>query len=125
MFVGRRTRRGGCEIFPLVSFAKADLPPPPYSNKYMWYDPANSYNPAIHRLKDAVYHQATTADLDADPMPPPHPALLKFLDPPEAIVKRSEATVAKLKEVLDIKAVPPAVKKGERKPAEQGRPNAE
>lgn len=82
-------------------------------NKYVWYDPANSYNPAIHRLKDAVYHQATSIDLNSEPLPPPHPALCKFLDPPDIIVQRSEETVLKLKEELDIKAVPPPFKKGE------------
>ncbi len=82
-----------------------------------WYQPQESYNPAIHRLKDAVYHQAVTADLDADPMPPPHPLLTQYLDTPETLVKRSSETVDKLKSALDIKLIPPPIKRADAKAA--------
>jgi ATP-dependent DNA helicase 2 subunit 2 len=98
----------------------ARLPTPsaqPGSEKYPWYQPQESYNPAIHRLKDAVYHQAITTDLDADPIPPPHPDIVKYLEPPQELKERIDPVVDKLKGVLDIRLIPPPVKKADQKAA--------
>jgi ATP-dependent DNA helicase 2 subunit 2 len=62
-----------------------------------------------------VYHQATTTDLDADPIPPPHPDIVKYLEPPQELKERMDPLVSKLKGVLDVRLVPPPVKKADRK----------
>lgn len=80
-----------------------------------WYDCAESYNPAIHRLREAIYHLAITSDLNTDPVPPPHPSLVKYINPPASILEASSETVAYLANALEIKAAPPPKKKFERK----------
>lgn len=84
-----------------------------------WLDPQACFNPAIHRIKEAVYHLATTSDLDTDPVPPPHAALTKYLEPPSELIQATESTVAKLKRALDVKPAPPKKKRIDRK-ATQG-----
>ena len=58
-----------------------------------------------------------TADLNSDPVPPPHPKLVKYIEPPAEIIEKSKNTVKKLAEALNIKAAPPPKKKFERKPS--------
>ena len=41
--------------------------------------------------------------MEEDPLPPPHPELTKYLNPPEEVVKRSAKALEKLKAVLDVK----------------------
>ncbi|MDN8660444.1 hypothetical protein Q0N58_14945, partial [Staphylococcus aureus] len=43
-----------------------------------WFDPALSYNPVIHRTKEAILHASLTPDLEADPLGPPHPDIIKY-----------------------------------------------
>lgn len=93
----------------LDAFAEDGLP---------WLDPQACFNPAIHRIKEAVYHLATTSDLNTDPVPPPHAELTKFLEPPSELAQKTESTVAKLKRSLDIKLAPPKKKRVDRKAAQ-------
>ncbi|WVQ78199.1 hypothetical protein IAT38_000282 [Cryptococcus sp. DSM 104549] len=81
------------------------------ANQPTWYDPSQSFNPNIHRIKEAIIHGALTADLDANPLGPPHPELLKYFEAPEEVGKKVEGVTEQLKEALAIKKVPPRPKK--------------
>ncbi|KAJ7604911.1 SPOC like C-terminal domain-containing protein [Roridomyces roridus] len=52
-------------------------------NRGPWFETPLSYNPAIHRIKQAHFH-ALTSDLAINPLPPPHPELLKYWTPPSS-----------------------------------------
>jgi ATP-dependent DNA helicase 2 subunit 2 len=52
-----------------------------------WYDTRLSYNPAIHRKKQALFHSAIVEDLAAEPLPPSHPELTKYFEPPRKVLK--------------------------------------
>ena len=74
------------------------LPPAPAPSKLKcagnserdpWFDPSLSYNPAIHRTKQALFHSAVVSDLTISPLPPPHPELTKYFDPPRRALKRA------------------------------------
>ena len=58
-----------------------------------WFDTRLSYNPAIHRTKQALFHSAIVQDLNRQPLPPPHPELLKYLEPPRRILKRAREAI--------------------------------
>lgn len=68
-----------------------------------WFDMTASYNPAIHRLKTALFHGSVFPDLENNPIPPPHPELTKYLEPPEPVLDRSKKALEKLKKVVDVK----------------------
>ncbi|GJJ08784.1 hypothetical protein Clacol_003003 [Clathrus columnatus] len=72
-------------------------------NRLPWYDPVQSYNPAIHRIKQALFHGAITSDLSKNPLPPPHPDLVKYLNPPEIVLKRSRDAVEECRKLFKIK----------------------
>ena len=76
-----------------------------------WFDINKSYNPVIHRIKEAIFHASLTKDLEKDPLGPPHPELLKYFNTPEPLIKDSEDIVHRLKESLHIKKVPPKMRK--------------
>ncbi|KAF8272335.1 SPOC like C-terminal domain-containing protein [Lactarius quietus] len=67
-------------------------------NRYPWYDTRLSYNPPIHRMKQALFHGAIVQDLAADPLPSPHPELTKYFEPPKNVLKRAKEplTIARL-----------------------------
>ncbi|KIO24865.1 hypothetical protein M407DRAFT_211773 [Tulasnella calospora MUT 4182] len=75
-----------------------------------WFDMSASYNPAIHRLKTALFHGSVFPDLENNPIPPPHPELTKYLEPPPEVVERSKRALEKLKKAVDVKLVPPKVR---------------
>ncbi|KZT42746.1 SPOC domain-like protein [Sistotremastrum suecicum HHB10207 ss-3] len=58
-----------------------------------WFDPAQSYNPALHRIKQALFHAAVVPDLNTHPLPLPHAELLKYFEPPPKVVKRAESAI--------------------------------
>jgi ATP-dependent DNA helicase 2 subunit 2 len=68
-----------------------------------WFDISSAYNPAIHRMKQALFHAATVQDLDSNPIPPPHPELTKYLETPAFVVDQSQKALDKLKKALDVK----------------------
>ncbi|KAK8869939.1 hypothetical protein IAR55_000507 [Kwoniella newhampshirensis] len=80
-------------------------------NNVTWFDTRNSYNPVIHRIKEAIFHASLTRDLDADPLGPPHPELVKYFNTPDEIVETVQDITSRLKEALDIKKVPPKTRK--------------
>ncbi|KAL4064741.1 SPOC like C-terminal domain-containing protein [Scleroderma yunnanense] len=74
-----------------------------------WFDPQTSYNPAIHRTKQALFHAAVFPDLATYPLPPPHPELTKYFEPPKRMLKRSKKTLEECIEVFKVKEVPKKV----------------
>lgn len=76
-----------------------------------WYDPALSYNPVIHRTKEAIFHASITEDLSAIPLPPPHPELIKYFHTPDEVAANVEKVTERLKDALDIKKVTPRARK--------------
>jgi ATP-dependent DNA helicase 2 subunit 2 len=81
------------------------------NDKPRWFEPYRSFNPVIHRIKEAILHASLASDLDADPLPPPHPELTKYFNTPNEIVEETTKTVARLKDALNIKKVPPKQRK--------------
>ncbi|PFH50723.1 hypothetical protein AMATHDRAFT_144450 [Amanita thiersii Skay4041] len=80
-------------------------------NRQPWFDTRLSYNPALHRVKQALLHCAVVSDLNKNPLPPPHPELLKYFNTPPRIVKRAMNAAGHCKEVFGIKQVPKKVAK--------------
>ncbi|WVQ71493.1 hypothetical protein IAR50_001031 [Cryptococcus sp. DSM 104548] len=76
-----------------------------------WYDPQEAVNPSIHRINEAIFHASLTADLDQDPLGPPHPEITKYFCTPAEVGKKVGDVTARLNEVLGIKKVPPKAKK--------------
>ena len=58
-----------------------------------WFDTRLSYNPALHRIKQAMFHCAVVNDLEANPLPPPHPEVIKYFDPPRKMLKRARDAI--------------------------------
>ncbi|WWD15786.1 hypothetical protein CI109_100210 [Kwoniella shandongensis] len=76
-----------------------------------WFNTRDSYNPVIHRIKEAIFHASLTQDLDADPLGPPHPELTKYFHTPKEIGEKVEDISQRLKDALDLKKVPPKTRK--------------
>ncbi|EIN13322.1 ku80-like protein [Punctularia strigosozonata HHB-11173 SS5] len=81
-------------------------------NRYPWYDTRLSYNPAIHRTKQALFHSAVAQDLNSNPLPPPHPELLKYFEPPKKVLKRAAPAIEHAKAAFKVREVPKRVAKG-------------
>ncbi|KZT58400.1 SPOC domain-like protein [Calocera cornea HHB12733] len=84
-------------------------------NPAPWFDPALSFNPALHRVKQALFHNARVADPEKNPLPPPHPELTKYFNTPEEVLERAKPAIAKLRKVMNIKKVPPKAAAAKRK----------
>ncbi|EPQ61200.1 SPOC domain-like protein [Gloeophyllum trabeum ATCC 11539] len=78
-------------------------------NRGPWFDVRFSYNPAVHRVKQALFHSAIVSDLTTNPLPPPHPELLKYFDPPKRVLKRARPTIEECKNLFNVKEVPKRV----------------
>jgi len=76
-----------------------------------WFDVNKSYNPVIHRIKEAIFHASLTQDLDNNPLGPPHPELVKYFQTPAQLAKGVEDVTGRLKDSLSIKKVPPKQRK--------------
>ncbi|KAA1468434.1 SPOC domain-like protein [Dentipellis sp. KUC8613] len=74
-----------------------------------WFDPRLSYNPAIHRTKQALFHSAVVQDLATNPLPPPHPELTKYFEPPRRVLKRARGAIEEVKTAFKVKEVPKRV----------------
>lgn len=81
------------------------------SRKVPWFDPVQSFNPAVHRVKQALFHAAVVPDLASHPLPPPHPDLLYYLEAPEKVVEKARPALKACKKIFNVKAgvyhVPP------------------
>ena len=87
------------------------------SGWFKWFEPNQSYNPVIHRIKEAIFHASTTPDLDADPLPEPHRDLVKYFETPEEMLESVDRVMGKLKDSLKVKKVPPKMRKKAEKQA--------
>jgi len=63
------------------------------SERLPWFDTLQSYNPAIHRIKQAMFHCAVVNDIATHPLPPPHPELLKYFETPKKVLKHARDAV--------------------------------
>ncbi|KAF7306399.1 Ku domain-containing protein [Mycena indigotica] len=80
-------------------------------NRGPWFDTRLSYNPAVHRIKQAQFHAAVVSDINTNPVPPPHPELLTYFDPPPKMLKRGRDAIEKCKDEFKVKQVPKKVAK--------------
>ncbi|KAI0641157.1 SPOC domain-like protein [Trametes meyenii] len=78
-------------------------------NRQPWFDTRNSYNPAIHRTKQALFHAAIVQDLNTHPLPPPHEELTKFFEPPRRVLKRAHSAIEECKRAFNVREVPKKV----------------
>jgi hypothetical protein len=72
-------------------------------NRTPWFDPILSYSPAVHRTKQALFHCAVVSDINTNPLPPPHPELLKYFEPPKRVIKRAQASVEECMHAFKVK----------------------
>ncbi|KAF8665093.1 hypothetical protein AX16_000561 [Volvariella volvacea WC 439] len=75
-------------------------------NRTPWFETTYSYNPSIHRIKQAQFHCAIVSDLEANPLPPPHPELTKYFEPPRKVLKRAREALEECKTAFKVKEVP-------------------
>ncbi|QRW05625.1 ATP-dependent DNA helicase II subunit 2, related protein [Ceratobasidium sp. AG-Ba] len=80
-------------------------------NRTEWFDLTLSFNPAVHRIKQALFHGAVVPDLEKDPVPLPHPEVTKYMESPKRVVKRAKPALENCIRVFDVKPVPPKVSK--------------
>jgi len=80
-----------------------------------WYDTRLSYNPAIHRMKQALFHSAIINDLAGDPLPPPHPELTKYFESPKKLLKRAKEAADACTTAFAVKKVPKKVARPRKK----------
>lgn len=71
-------------------------------NRLPWYDPSEAVHPAVHRLKEAMFHAAITGDMEREPVPPPHPDITKFFERPKRVASRSKGAVEQCVNVFGI-----------------------
>ncbi|KAI0063150.1 SPOC domain-like protein [Artomyces pyxidatus] len=83
-------------------------------NRQPWFDTRLSYNPAIHRVKQALFHSAVVQDLATHPIPPPHPELTNYFEPPRRALKRAREAIEECKSVFKVKEVPKKVTRARR-----------
>ncbi|KAL5640802.1 hypothetical protein ACGC1H_001326 [Rhizoctonia solani] len=74
-----------------------------------WFDLTQSFNPAVHRIKQALFHGAVVPDLKAEPVPPPHPEVTKYMESPKRVLKRSKPALQECIRLFNVKEVPPKV----------------
>ncbi|KDQ17714.1 hypothetical protein BOTBODRAFT_155793 [Botryobasidium botryosum FD-172 SS1] len=78
-------------------------------NRLPWFTPLDSFNPAVHRVKQALFHGAITSDIAKNPLPPPHPELTKYFEPPSKVLRRSKKALEQCKQVFGARQAPPKV----------------
>ncbi|CAK5280012.1 unnamed protein product [Mycena citricolor] len=80
-------------------------------NLVPWYDTRDSYNPSLHRIKQAQFHAAVVADLPNNPIGPPHPEIMKYLEPPRRVLKRAREAISSCIDEFNVKEVPKKIAK--------------
>ena len=50
-----------------------------------------------------MFHAAVVKDVVSNPLPPPHPELTKYFDPPKRVLKRAKAAVEECRDVFKVK----------------------
>ncbi|CAE6456567.1 unnamed protein product [Rhizoctonia solani] len=74
-----------------------------------WFDLTQSFNPAVHRIKQALFHGAVVPDLKAEPVPSPHPEVTKYMDSPKRVLRRSKSDLEECIRLFNVKEVPPKI----------------
>lgn len=59
-----------------------------------------------------MLHCAVVSDVTTNPLPPPHPELLKYLYAPKKVLKRARSSIDKCKNEFKVKEVPKSMSKG-------------
>lgn len=67
-----------------------------------WYDNRLSYNPAVHRIKQAMFHCAVITDLAKTPLPAPHPELTKYMRPPTRVIRRAAEAINNCRSAMSV-----------------------
>jgi ATP-dependent DNA helicase 2 subunit 2 len=84
-----------------------------------WFRCEDSYNPAIHNIKEAVSWRVFHPDDTA--LPKPHAEVEKYLAMPNKVVERSSAIAEKCRELFDLQYVPTmAAQRKAKRSAQQG-----
>ncbi|KDN39318.1 SPOC domain-like protein [Tilletiaria anomala UBC 951] len=65
-----------------------------------WYDPYDSFSFNVQRVNEVLAHKATFPDR---PAPPPHPALTRYMHPPDFVRERCDALLDDLKGAFDVR----------------------
>lgn len=73
-----------------------------------WFSVDKSYSPAIHNLQAAVTHRIAHPQ---QPTPAPSSRITRFLRMPVTVEERCSESALDLKDVMDIRRVPPKPKK--------------
>lgn len=68
-----------------------------------WFDTRLSFNPAIHRTKQSQFHSAVVSDIATHPLPPPHPELTKYFNPPKRVLKTAKHALEECKAAFKVK----------------------
>ncbi len=100
MLLANWTKKGECDrtlSLPFLDSLFLDR------NRLPWFDPSEAVHPAVHRIKEAIFHAAITNDIEQDPIPPPHPEILKFIHPPEDVIMKSRGPAQRCKSLFDVK----------------------
>lgn len=74
-----------------------------FSVREPWFDTLQSFNPAIHRVKQAMFHSAVVKDVVEYPVPPPHPDTTKYFEPPKRVLKRAREPIEECKKAFKVK----------------------
>lgn len=70
-------------------------------NPEPWFATEESYNPAIHNIKEAISRRVFRPDNDQS-LPKPHPEVVKYLHPPEKVVSRASEAMTKCREAFEL-----------------------
>jgi ATP-dependent DNA helicase 2 subunit 2 len=81
-----------------------------------WFKCVESFNPAIHAIKEAVSWRVFHPDDTV--LPQPHKEVIKYLEMPDTIKERSDSLGKRCREIFDLKSFYPIDKKVARRQAE-------
>lgn len=71
-----------------------------------------------------MFHCAIVSDISTNPLPPPHPELLKYFQPPRKLLKRAKSAIIQAEEAFKVKQIPKRVAKGGATTAKKGHEHA-
>ncbi|SCV67614.1 BQ2448_5225 [Microbotryum intermedium] len=80
----------------------------PDGNPKSWFNLQDSYSPATHNINNTLMFRLANPDGE---LPPVHPALTKYLDPPSHLVAANQDLIKRLGKVMGVKLVPPKPKR--------------
>ncbi len=50
-----------------------------------------------------MFHSAVVNDLESNPLPPPHPEVIKYFDPPKKMLKRARDAIEGCKDAFKVR----------------------